>query len=115
MGDKSQLLIIFNKPIKNAQQAHVNERPGRMQITLQQKNENAIISGSDNGMGISKEKEDKIFLPNFTTKSGGSGLGLPICKKLIESMDGDIFFESVFNQGTIFYVTIPVYKEPNQS
>jgi len=115
MGDKSHLIRIFNNLINNAQQALVNERPGRIHITLQQKNEYAIISVSDNGMGISKEKEDKIFLPNFTTKSGGSGLGLSICKKLIESMDGDIFFESGINQGTTFYVTIPVYKEPNQS
>ncbi len=109
-GDKSHLIRIFNNLINNAQQALLNERPGRIHITLQQKNGYAIISVSDNGMGISKEKEDKIFLPNFTTKSGGSGLGLPICKKLIESMDGEIFFESELNLGTTFYVTIPIFK-----
>jgi len=114
IGDKSHLIRIFNNLINNAQQALVDERPGRIHIQLQQKNGYAIISVSDNGMGISKEKEDKIFLPNFTTKSRGSGLGLPICKKLIESMDGEIFFESGLNQGTTFYVTIPIYIDFNK-
>lgn len=109
LGDKSHLIRIFNNLINNAQQALVEERPGRIHITLYSKNDFAIIAVTDNGMGIPKEKENKIFLPNFTTKSGGSGLGLPICKKLIESMDGDIFFESILNQGTTFYVTIPIF------
>ena len=56
--------------------------------------------GSNNGMGIEVENKNKIFEPRFTTKSGGMGLGLGIVKKIIESLNGQIEFQSKLNKGT---------------
>jgi two-component system nitrogen regulation sensor histidine kinase NtrY len=54
---------------------------------------------------------DKIFVPNFTTKTGGMGLGLAMVKNILENFDGVIRFETVHNSGTVFYVSMPAYQE----
>ncbi len=68
-----------------------------------------LISIKDNGSGISKENERKIFDPFYTTKEVGKGvgLGLSICRNIINDMDGDISFESDAN-GTIMKIRLPV-------
>lgn len=53
----------------------------------------------------------KLFQPNFTTKSSGMGLGLAIVKNIVENSKGEIWFESEFNKGTVFYLALPLYKE----
>ena len=67
-----------------------------------------LIKIIDNGLGIPKDKLNKIFIPNFTTKSGGMGLGLAMVKNIIVSAKGDIWFESEENKGTTFYISLPV-------
>ena len=59
---------------------------------------------------IADDFKDKIFRPNFTTKSSGMGLGLSICKQIIESAGGSISFESELGIGTTFKVTLPAVK-----
>lgn len=67
-----------------------------------------IITLRDNGAGISADKMEKIFFPFFTTKgSSGTGLGLPMCKKCIEDMQGTITCESEENVGTTFTLELP--------
>ena len=107
-ADKSHLIRIINNLIKNAVQAIPNEKKGIVKVKMSKLENEVIIEISDNGQGIEDTKKDKIFMPNFTTKSGGSGLGLPICKKLIESMNGDIYFYSEINKGTSFFVKLPL-------
>eukprot|EP01114_Cavostelium_apophysatum_P013141 TRINITY_DN3119_c0_g1_i1.p1 TRINITY_DN3119_c0_g1~~TRINITY_DN3119_c0_g1_i1.p1 ORF type:complete len:920 (+),score=244.20 TRINITY_DN3119_c0_g1_i1:120-2879(+) len=74
------------------------------------------VSVKDRGIGIPEDAQPKIFQPftqadNTTTRRfGGSGLGLSICKRLIELMGGAIWFESMEGQGTTFYFTITVPK-----
>ena len=63
------------------------------------------ISFSDNGPGIPAEVQEKIFRPNFTTKSNGNGLGLAISKRIVEGSNGRIEFETS-EKGTTFYVYI---------
>jgi signal transduction histidine kinase len=53
---------------------------------------------------------DKIFAPNFTTKTGGMGLGLAMVKNILESCDGKIWFKTELNKGTTFYISLPCYK-----
>ena len=68
------------------------------------------ISIADTGSGITPENQDKIFEPLFTTKAKGIGLGLAICKNLIEANGGKIDFESEVGEGSIFRLHLPVYE-----
>ncbi|MGQ0739952.1 MAG: ATP-binding protein, partial [Bacteroidota bacterium] len=70
--------------------------------------ENIIISIKDTGEGIPLEMQDKIFVPNFTTKSSGTGLGLAMCKGIVEQAHGKIWFETEQGRGTTFFVLLPV-------
>jgi signal transduction histidine kinase len=67
-----------------------------------------IVSIRDNGEGIPEEMQAKIFIPNFTTKSSGTGLGLAMCKGIVEQAKGRIWFETKVGEGTVFYVELPV-------
>jgi signal transduction histidine kinase len=54
--------------------------------------------------------EDKLYEPNFTTKTSGTGLGLAIVKNIIEEFGGAIWHESKLNEGTSFFISLPIYK-----
>ena len=69
-----------------------------------------VVSIHDNGGGIPVQTRDKIFMPNFTTKSSGTGLGLAMSKSIAEQSQGDIWFETVDGDGTIFFVKLALYK-----
>ena len=107
-ADGKQLLRIFNNLVKNAQQAIPEEKQGHIQMHLYEKGNKAIVAVRDNGTGIPKEVQPKVFQPNFTTKSSGMGLGLAMCKSMIEAMDGEIYFETEEEVGTIFYISLAV-------
>jgi len=68
----------------------------------------AKVSVSDTGQGISEENLKKIFQPLFTTKAKGTGLGLAVCKRLIEAHGGEITFSTKQGVGTTFNVMIPL-------
>ncbi|MFC2130271.1 nitrogen regulation protein NR(II) [Bacteroidota bacterium] len=70
----------------------------------------AIMSISDNGIGISPEDIQKIFNPFFTKKTNGTGLGLPITQRIMHQHSGVIDVESSTGKGTTFYVKLPVIK-----
>ena len=65
------------------------------------------IKIADNGTGISEEMKPKIFTPNFTTKSSGTGLGLAMCKRMAEQAGGDLSYETS-TEGTSFFITLPI-------
>ncbi|MEM1323906.1 MAG: ATP-binding protein [Bacteroidota bacterium] len=109
-ADKNHLMRVLNNLIKNAIQAIPDDRVGRVQVMLYRKDNQAIIKVSDNGTGIPEDKRDKVFVPNFTTKSSGTGLGLAISKNIIESVNGEIYFETVVNKGTDFFVVLPLVE-----
>jgi two-component system, NtrC family, nitrogen regulation sensor histidine kinase NtrY len=108
LGDKNHLIRVFNNLVINAIQAIPSDRRGQIKVSLVKKDKFAIIQISDNGGGIPPEIRDRVFEPNFTTKTSGSGLGLAICKKIIEAHDGDIRFETRDNEGTDFFVEMPL-------
>lgn len=109
-ADKNQLLSAFNNLVKNASQAIPFERAGVVHIELAAKNGSVLVSVKDNGIGISKEQAQKVFTPNFTTKSSGSGLGLALTREIIENANGKIWFESTVDVGTTFFVELPEHK-----
>ena len=105
-GDKDLLLRVFNNLITNAIQAIPSENSGQINIGLQWKEESWIISIQDNGAGISEEAQASIFVPYFTTKTTGTGLGLAMTKQIIEQHHGSIWFETQQGAGTTFYVQL---------
>ncbi|MFN8283750.1 MAG: HAMP domain-containing sensor histidine kinase [Chitinophagales bacterium] len=109
-GDKEQLMRVFINIIKNATQAIPESKTGLIDINIEEKDEQYIISFKDNGTGIPEEKREHIFEPNFTTKNSGTGLGLAICKNIIERMNGKIWFDSIVNESSVFYIELPKIK-----
>jgi two-component system nitrogen regulation sensor histidine kinase NtrY len=112
-ADKDQLIRVFNNLIKNAIQAKSSERKFLLKVNIEEsKNDGVIIIIiSDNGVGIPLKEQNKIFTPHFTTKSGGSGLGLTMVKQIVENHNGSISFESTPLTGTTFKIILPT-KQP---
>ena len=105
LADNQQISQVFNNLIKNALQAIDTKPDGDIIVMLQEKETEVEITVSDNGCGIPPDIQSKIFIPNFTTKSTGAGLGLAISKNIVESTGGNISFTSS-NAGTTFYVRL---------
>jgi two-component system sensor histidine kinase HydH len=77
-------------------------------ISSYRKGEELIIDVSDRGCGISSDKREKVFSPFFTTKNGGTGLGLPITKKIVEAHQGRLEIFDNTEKGVTFRVVIPI-------
>jgi signal transduction histidine kinase len=110
-ADKTQIMRVLNNLLKNAVQAIPEEQPGIIQIQLVATSTTAIITVKDNGTGIPEEQADDIFVPNFTTKSSGTGIGLAMSQKIVEMAKGRIYFESEVGKGTDFIVELPLIEE----
>ncbi|MBS1730808.1 MAG: GHKL domain-containing protein [Bacteroidetes bacterium] len=106
--DKTQINRLFTNLIKNAIEASTMEKTIHIEIAIEQRQQDVLVTVADHGIGISKEMQAKIFTPNFTTKTSGTGLGLAICKGIVENSGGSIWFQTKEYEGTTFYVTIPV-------
>jgi len=107
-ADKTQMNRLFTNLFANAVEACSEDTICRIEISEMQDNGTIKISIKDNGEGIPLEMQSKIFVPNFTTKSSGTGLGLAMCKSIIEQAKGKIWFETDPGQGTTFHVELPV-------
>jgi len=106
--DKDQFCRVIYNLLKNAQQAIPIEKTGIVTVELKKLNDEIIISITDNGIGITDELKEKIFYPNFSTKTEGMGLGLAMAKNIIQSFNGNIYFETQLQIGTTFYITLPI-------
>ena len=106
-GDKTNLNSAISNLIKNATQAIGSKPEGHIDVSLKSTETQFIISVKDNGKGIKDEDKDRIFLPNFTTKSGGSGVGLSLTYNIVQVAGGTISFESQEGQGALFVVELP--------
>lgn len=93
--------------IKNAIQAMPEDSIGEINIEAIDNNETMKLYVKDNASGMSEEQADKIFVPYFSTKVSGMGLGLPIVKNMIESGGGTITFTTQLGVGTEFCITLP--------
>ena len=109
-ADKNQLLRVLNNIVKNSIQSIPENRKGRIELMLYKKENKAIISVSDNGVGIPHSEQDLIFRPRFPTKSNGSGLGLAISANMLDTMGGRILFNSEPDEGTEFFVELPLIR-----
>ncbi len=106
-ADKTQIMRVLNNLLKNAIQAIPDDQPGIVKVALTCMSNKVLIRVSDNGCGIPKAQEDDIFVPNFTTKSSGTGIGLAMSKTIVEMAKGRIYFTSEEGKGTDFFVELP--------
>ena len=106
-ADRDQLLRCFNNLLKNAIEAIPHDTQGLIEINYLLTSKNILLSIKDNGNGIAENLRDKIFEPNFTTKSSGTGLGLAFVKNSIENAGGKVWFETIISVGTTFYISLP--------
>ncbi|MCB9164668.1 MAG: hypothetical protein H6592_09615 [Flavobacteriales bacterium] len=91
-ADREHLLRTFNNLIKNAQQAIPDGRQGVVEVILRAEGGEAIAEVRDNGAGIPADTADHVFVPKFTTKSSGMGLGLAYRKRMVENAGGRVWF-----------------------
>ncbi len=88
---------------------------GRLTLRMRSDAAKTIFEIEDTGGGIPEAMRDQIFDLHFTTRSDGSGLGLPICRMLVEEAGGILTFESTAGEGTVFQVFLPVAQTMRQS
>jgi signal transduction histidine kinase len=107
-ADKTHMNRVFTNLLANAIDACANNDKCIITINEVQKDNVITISISDNGEGIPAEMHSKIFMPNFTTKTSGTGLGLAMSQSIVEQAQGKIWFKTEVGKGTTFYVELPV-------
>lgn len=108
LGDEKELKKVFINIIKNG----IEEMEEGGTITISQslvENNKVKISIQDTGKGMTKDQIHKIFLPFYTTKTSGTGLGLAHVLRTVEEHDGDIDVESHNGNGTTFHLILPLY------
>ncbi|XXM70339.1 ATP-binding protein [Lysinibacillus sphaericus] len=109
-AEVNQLKQVFINIIKNAVEAIPADRKGKVSISLNRKDGDAMIIVSDNGSGMAPELIEKVGVPFYSTKEKGTGLGLAICKKIIEKHKGKIVFHSEKQKGTVVEICLPLIQ-----
>lgn len=108
--DVFHLHEILNNLLSNAENAMSSEREGKIEMRLKIVGKKAIIELEDNGSGITEPIRENIFEPKFSTTSSQTGLGLPICKKIIQFYDGELSFTTTVGEGSCFSISFPLEK-----
>lgn len=109
-ADKTQINRLFTNLLQNAVEASENKSHKKIVMSEELEGEFILVKISDNGDGIPLQVQEKIFTPNFTTKTSGTGLGLAMSRNIIEQAKGALWFETKENQGTVFFVRIPLFR-----
>ncbi len=105
--DREQIKRLLNNLIKNAVEA-VQPKRCELNLTTRIESGRIILEITDNGPGLAPEMQSRLFQPNFTTKPGGSGLGLVLVKRIVEEHGGQITVASAPKLGTRFSILLPI-------
>ena len=113
-SDKTRLRQVFDNLINNSAK-FVNEQGGKIEAGARKEDWQILFYVRDNGIGILKNKQKDLFkkfyqVDSSLERSGGSGLGLPICKAIVEELGGEIWVESQEGKGSTFYFTLSSNK-----
>ena len=104
--DGQRLRQVFTNVMQNALEATERQRSGRVEVRLHQRETAGVVEIADNGVGIQPEHREKIFLPFYTTKPTGTGLGMAIVKKIMDLHGGEIEIDSAPGRGTTIRLII---------
>lgn len=96
--------------MRNAREAMGEQPDARIRVEVDRARNAALVRVADNGPGIAPDVLREIWEPFVTTKGGGMGLGLPICRELVEAHGGEVAVESEVGVGTVFTITLPAYR-----
>jgi two-component system nitrogen regulation sensor histidine kinase NtrY len=107
-GDQGWMHNVLNNLIINAYQSIPAQQKAEVTLGYTFQGDSVLIYIKDNGTGIPEEIREKVFQPNFSTKFAGSGIGLALAKRGVEYMGGKIWFETMHDQGTTFYIHLPL-------
>ncbi|MHB2150690.1 PAS domain-containing sensor histidine kinase [Calditrichota bacterium LG25] len=117
-ADETQIYQLFENLIRNALKFHRKDVTPRIKVYCSKKRSNnrrVTIVVEDNGIGIETQYADRIFKPfqrlHARDEYEGSGMGLAICRRIVERHHGKIYFESELNKGTKFFVELPVKQK----
>ena len=109
-GDYNRLNQVLINLIKNSIEAMPNDRKGNISISTTVDNNKYYLTIKDNGEGIPESIISKIRNPFFTTKKGGTGLGVSLIYEIIEAHKGTIKYESSYGSGTIVKLEFPLFE-----
>jgi len=104
--DPERIKRVFMNIIQNAVAAM--PKGGKLVVGISRSGDSVEISFKDSGEGITEENMQKLFTPLFTTKAKGLGLGLAICKQIVEGHHGDIVVKSKVGEGALIIVRLPI-------
>jgi len=112
--NRVQLQQVVINLIRNAIDAMstVTDRPRTLRIRTERNDGDAVISVEDSGIGLNPDDVDKLFAPYFTTKPQGIGIGLSICRSIIETHGGRLRAAPGAPHGTVFAFTVPIADPP---
>ena len=105
--DKDYLARIIINLVTNASQAKADNRKSVINVDIEKIEKRIKIIVNDNGVGISPDKLEKIFDPNFTSKNSGMGIGLTMVKRMVEDYNGTITVVSEVDKGATFTISMP--------
>jgi two-component system sensor kinase FixL len=111
-GDRELLQVVFQNILMNAAQAM--EGQGRIDVTIADLDGLCRVSVADHGPGMPEEVQQKAFDAFFTTKHRGTGLGLPIAKRVVEAHGGTIHIDTPPDGGTTISVELPRQRPPTR-
>jgi two-component system sensor kinase FixL len=113
LGDRIQLQQVLMNFIRNATAAmENNKRQAKfLEVALRLEKDEAVVSVRDSGPGLDPTVKENLFKPFVSTKKEGFGIGLALCKSLIEKHNGKIWADSVPGGGAIFAFSLPIMKK----
>jgi len=106
--DGERLRAALVNVIVNARNAVDGQQTQRVTLTTRREDSTVMITVGDTGLGIERDNLPHIFDPYFTTKRGGTGLGLPITRNIVEGLGGTIIAASEPGRGTEIRITLPL-------
>ena len=112
-ADQSKLESVLDNVLTNAKEAcsAISSEEKRITIRLYLQGKYWCVAVMDNGPGVPKELESRIFTPFFTTKEKGSGIGLAFAKKIMQSFRGDLMYEGSQESGAVFVLKFPTFAK----